>query len=291
MKPPDVPLNALRAFVMIGRHGNFTRAAMALGISQGAISRHIAKLESLAKTALFKRSGASVSFTQEGQQLYEAVKDAMTTIELAAQQLTQRGHSHDRLVVRTSIPSLAMKAIVPFLGSYAAQSGVQVDLITSTAPPNPDDPFDVLISRDLILPSAESWELVKEKVLCVGSPALVSAHSANETPRWPMIACSTRPDLIPLWAVAKGISTEQLQITASFDYFLLAIEAATSGVGFLIIPHLIIGDLLRDKTLVQVDELVVSSGESYLAYVNPRSGHVEVARDFCRWLKGTFRSI
>lgn len=290
-KPTDIPFNSLRAFVSTARHGNFTRAATALGITQGAISHHVAKLEATAGKPLFSRHGSAVALTQEGQQLFEAVKDAMTTIELAVQQLSQQGRSHDRLVVRTSVPSFATVAVMPFLVTYASESGVQVDLVTSSAAPAPGDSFDVLISRNMDLPSAESWELIKEKVVCVGSPSLVAAQRDGMKPQWPMVACSTRPDLIPTWAIAKGIEADELQITGNYFYFLLAIEAAVSGVGFLIIPQLIIGDQLRNNKLVQVDELEIYSGESYMAYVNPRSNHVKTASDFCRWLKGTLRAL
>ena len=46
----DVPLTAFRVFVSVGRHGNFTRAAASLGITQSGVSRQIAKLEALANT-------------------------------------------------------------------------------------------------------------------------------------------------------------------------------------------------------------------------------------------------
>ncbi|MFX5510213.1 hypothetical protein ABTD49_20285, partial [Acinetobacter baumannii] len=87
-------------------------------------------------------------FTPSGLQLFEAVKDAMSTIEMTMQLLAQRGRKHDRLKVRTSMPSFAMTVVVPALGAYTAQHGVQIDLITSLAPPEPSDDFDVLITRD-----------------------------------------------------------------------------------------------------------------------------------------------
>ena len=52
-KGVDMPLTPLRAFVAVGQHGNFTRAAAALGVTQGAVSRHIATLETFAGGRLF----------------------------------------------------------------------------------------------------------------------------------------------------------------------------------------------------------------------------------------------
>jgi LysR family glycine cleavage system transcriptional activator len=285
----DVPLTAFRVFVTIGRHGNFTRAAAALGITQSGVSRQVAKLEALANTSLFERKGASVAFTPPGQELYDALKDAISTIELSAQQLSQRGRLHDRLIVRTSMPSFAMKVVAPFLSSYAGQYGVQIDLLTSMATPLPQDAFDVLITRNLILPGTESWELVREKLVCVASPALAAAHGADSKQRWPMIASSLRPDAMSSWAIAKGISAEQLLITATYDHFFLAIEAAIGCVGCLVVPQMLVRDQLRDGILVRADDIVIASGASYIAYVNPRSAHVQIAEKFCRWLKAIMR--
>ena len=106
----EVPLTAFRVFVAIGRHGTFTRAAAALGITQSAVSRQVARLEQLAGTTLFRRTGAAVAFTSEGRQLHDALKDAISTIELTAQQLAQKRLAHDRLIVRTSMRSAARSA-------------------------------------------------------------------------------------------------------------------------------------------------------------------------------------
>ena len=279
----DVPLTAFRVLVTIGRHGNFTRAATALGITQSGVSRQVAKLESLANTALFERKGASVVFTAAGQELYDALKDAVSIIELTAQQLAQRGRVHDRLIVRTSMPSFAMKVLTPFLSSYAAQYGVQIDLLTSMSTPHPQDAFDVLITRNLTLAGTESWELMREKLVCVASPAQAAAHGTDGQQRWPMITSSLRPDTIAAWAMAKGIAAEQLLITATYDHFFLAVEAAIGGVGFLVVPQMLVRDQLGSGILV------LASGASYIAYVNPRSAHVQVAEKFCRWLKGILR--
>lgn len=288
-KPLDVPLTAFRTFVAVGRHGNFTRAAEALGVTQSGVSRQIAKLETLANRPLFKRQGAGVALTSDGQGLYDALKDAISTIELTSQQLTQKGLKHDRLVVRTSMPSFAMKIVVPFLGTYAAEHGVQIDLVTSLATPHPQDEFDVLITRNLNLPGTERWELVREKLVCVASPGLLAARGADSRQQWPMIVCRLRPDVLWAWAVAKDVSAEQLQTAATYDHFFLAVEAAIGGVGFLVVPQMLVKDHLASGILALADEAVIASAAIYYACVNPQSRHIQLAAQFCRWLKGSLR--
>ena len=287
--PAEMPLKALRAFVAVGRHGKFTRAASALGITQGAVSRHIAVLEAFAGTALFIRRGATIEMTPAGLQLFEAVKDAMSTIELTMQLLAQKGRRHDRLRVRTSMPSFAMTVVVPALGAFSAASGAQVDLITSLSPPLPSDDFDVLVTRDLSLGGTESWELVREELVCVGSPSQVAAHRSDAVAHWPMVASRSRPELLASWALATNLPPDSLHVVATYDHLFLALTAAIGGSGFLVVPRLFVLDQLRDGTLQLADDRVVNSGASYVAYLNEMSSHTQLAQDFCRWLKALLR--
>lgn len=285
----NTPVVAIRVFAAVGRHGNFTRAAAALGITQSAVSRHIATLETLASQALFIRKGPNVSFTPAGSQYYEAIRDAVSTIELATQQLVQKQESHHRLIVRTSMPSFAMTVIMPLLGKFSTTHPVQIDLVTSLSPPRPQEEFDVLITRDLSLPGTESWELIQEALVCVGSPTKVAAHQAEAPRRWPLIAARSRPDAIPIWAVAKDIESDELQVGAVYEHLFLAVAAAIGSAGLLVVPRVVVQDQLDLGTLMLADEEEVASGATYFAYVNDRSKHVDVARDFCRWLKRTLR--
>ncbi|KCV45886.1 transcriptional regulator, LysR family [Bordetella bronchiseptica 345] len=290
MKTANPPLVSLRAFVAVARHESFTQAAGTLGITQGAVSHHVATLETYADCRLFDRRGSTVALTPAGLQLYEAVKDAMSTIELTMQLLVQRGHRHDRLKVRTSMPSFAMTLVVPHLGTYSAAHGVQVDLITSLAPPQPQDEFDVLISRDLSLPGTESWELAREELICVGAPAVADAHREQSARHWPMVAARSRPDLIATWALVHDIAPDAINVVATYDHLFLAVTSAIGGTGFLVAPQLLVLDHLGTGTLVPSADPPIASGASYVAYVNAHSPHVQQARQFCRWLKNTLRN-
>lgn len=288
-KTSEIPLVAIRAFVTIGRQGSFTRAAAALGVTQSAVSRHVATLEKAAGTALFERRGATIALTPAGSQYYDAVKDSMATIELATQQMFQREESQGRLMVRTSMPSFAMTVVVPMLGSFMSQSPMRVDLITSLSPPLPRDEFDVLITRDLAMPNSEGWELLQEELVCVGSPQLVQQHRSQPPHRWPMIAAKSRPDILAAWAVARDIAPDRLHVGAMYDHIFLAVAAAIGGTGFFVVPYLLVLDQLRAGTLVMLDEHRIASGATYWAYLNSQTQQVQAGRDFCRWLKGMLR--
>ncbi|MCK5784064.1 MAG: LysR family transcriptional regulator [Desulfobacterales bacterium] len=73
-------LNALRAFEVVARHLNFTRAAQELCVTQGAVSRQIKNLENELSTQLFVRIPNHLSLTPEGEILYRGSRDAFRLI-------------------------------------------------------------------------------------------------------------------------------------------------------------------------------------------------------------------
>jgi DNA-binding transcriptional LysR family regulator len=281
----DVPLAALRAFVAAGRHKNFTRAAAALGVTQGVVSRHVAALERLGGVRLFDRRGAQATLTPAGAQLYDAVQDAFAAIELASQQLTQRRHRGDRLAVRTSMPTFALTVLMPWLPAFSERHGVQVDLVTSLAAVAPRDEFDVLITRDLDLSGAECWELVSEELVCVAAPAQAKLWSERPAHRWPIVSARSRPEILATWALAHGIAPDKLDVKVVDEHLYLAIARAIGGAGALVVPELLVQEHLVSRTLVCLSNAAVRSGARYRAFVNPRSPNVDAATSFCRWLK------
>lgn len=59
----------LRVFLTVAAELSFTRSAKALGITQPAVSQHIAELEKELGVTLFLRSRGAVSLTPEGRAL------------------------------------------------------------------------------------------------------------------------------------------------------------------------------------------------------------------------------
>ncbi len=65
---------SIRTFVAVVETGSFTDAAMVLGVNQATISRRIARLEELARTDLFERSGSGVTLIPEMERLAAAAR-------------------------------------------------------------------------------------------------------------------------------------------------------------------------------------------------------------------------
>jgi len=80
-------LRAVKAFVAAARYQNFTRAAEALCVTQGAISRQIRELEDHLGTELFDRAGRAVKLTDAGSNFYDVVQLSFTSIAQAAERM------------------------------------------------------------------------------------------------------------------------------------------------------------------------------------------------------------
>ncbi len=284
-----LPLNAVRVFVEAARQLNFSRAGRVLGMSQGGVSRHVATLERHFGQTLFARSGTTVRLTDAGRLYFDTVQEALSTIELATRQMAQSQAGSRRLVVRTSLPTFAMTTLIPALPGFQPAGPVAVELVTSLSPPNPGDPYDVLITRDLAVAGAEQWLLAAESLVCVAAPARCREFATRPISRWQFLATQSRPDVLAAWSNQLGLPAGSIQVSASFDHYFLAIAAAIGGMGHLVVPELLVTGPLRQGHLVRAAPAAVRGNASYSAYINPRSTAPETARMFCRWLKGWLR--
>ena len=94
------PLKALRAFEAAARHSSFTRAAMELSLTQGAISYQVRHLEADLGIALFKRSARQVSLTAEGQSLYRTTHRLFRELE---DEIHHIAPGQDQLILTVSV--------------------------------------------------------------------------------------------------------------------------------------------------------------------------------------------
>ncbi len=71
---PLPPMTALPVFEAVGQYLSVARAAEALNLTPGAISRQIQNLELYLGIALFVRNHRRMSFTPEGEEYWAQVK-------------------------------------------------------------------------------------------------------------------------------------------------------------------------------------------------------------------------
>ena len=111
------PLYALRAFETAARLGSFSKAAAALNVTPGAVSRHVSTLESWFECRLFLCHGPKVTLTDSGTQLAKALEESFLSIERACRALRRQAGK-----IRLKAPStLTMRWLLDVLQLFRQQ--------------------------------------------------------------------------------------------------------------------------------------------------------------------------
>jgi DNA-binding transcriptional LysR family regulator len=83
-------LRQLRHFATVVSHGNFSRAARALHLTQPALSRQVKCLEEELGVTLFKRGVNGITLTHSGQLLFEEAQEILARIDKAIRRVQTR---------------------------------------------------------------------------------------------------------------------------------------------------------------------------------------------------------
>lgn len=114
-------LNYYKAFYMVAKYKNISKAADALFISQPAISKSLSRLEENLGCVLFSRTSRGVSLTADGEILYERIREAFAAIEAGEEELrhrTELGIGQLRIGVSTT---LCKYILLPYLQNFIRQ--------------------------------------------------------------------------------------------------------------------------------------------------------------------------
>ena len=77
----------LNAFIQTARHGSFTAAAQALGLTPAAVSKSVGQLEQSLNVRLFSRTTRSLSLTAEGDYFLCQAETALALLQQAAERI------------------------------------------------------------------------------------------------------------------------------------------------------------------------------------------------------------
>lgn len=135
-------------FMEVASKLSFSKASESLFISQPAISKHIKSLESLYKTALFERSGHTISLTSEGQMLYQKLKEVkkiQNQFEFDISILKNKINAKGQLKLGAST-TVALYILPKILSSFHQQyPAVKISLLNR----NTDTIVQALINQDI----------------------------------------------------------------------------------------------------------------------------------------------
>jgi DNA-binding transcriptional LysR family regulator len=113
-------LDGLVAFTCVAELGNFSAAAVRLGVSPSAVSQTIRNLEQRLGVPLFNRTTRSVALTEAGSRYLERVRPAVQALADAAEELGDKAERPSGLL-RLNVPRAAyMTVLQPVLGQFLA---------------------------------------------------------------------------------------------------------------------------------------------------------------------------
>jgi LysR family transcriptional regulator, glycine cleavage system transcriptional activator len=294
----DLPsLNAIRMFEAAAQHLNFTRAAEALHITQGAVSRQIKLLEEQLGQQLFVRDGPRLTLTDTGLEYSRIVQQALEIVR----QGTARLRQHDKQArIRISVlPSFAARWLVhrlvdfhhghPDISVWLSSSYDLVDF-------NRSDEVDVGIRLGKGgWPGVHSEPLARENMNLVCSPALAAdLREPTDLLRHKILSAGPPHDEWTRWFEAAGMKPLTITPTLSRDYSVL-LEAAAQGTGVVLARDLLVADDLDRGRLVRPFNLSFESNVQY-HFVCPLQRMNELpVRGLLQWLKSsaeaTVRSV
>ena len=252
-------LGVLRAVV---EAGSFMAAGEALGLTQPAVSRCVARLEARVGVRIFQRSARSIALTDEGRRYYEAVIPHLRAIEEATD---EAGSSTSRVRGRLRVnvdPGTAQFVLMPRLGPFlATHSELFVELVVRDRMGDLiRDGIDVAVRFGKPEASAlKARLLMRPRVLTCASPAYLAQHG---TPRRPRDIEAHRCVLMrdPTtgshfgWEFVRGGKVVPVHVTGQImvNHFGPSLAACLAGQGIAQLLQLHAREYLADGRLVQV---------------------------------------
>ena len=289
-----LPLNALRAFEGVAKHGSFTAAANALLISQSALSRHVIALERLTGVQLFDRRPHALTLTKAGQHLLPAVAKSFDRLEYALDDIRNEGAPLQRTLRVQMPPSFAVQLAVPILQDFRRDSaGVDIDLISpyGVGPPLGDVDVAVVYSKPTVtdLVTDLLWP-VRLSVLC--HPNIAAAHrgkdlaafiEANEIVHV-RIADLPRHHVWTQFVRQEGLKGVNIERGLVFDTAILAVQYALGGQGIALVDTNLFAEQLSAGRLVKPFTATLDDGYGYYLTTHPEGLADTAIALFRSWL-------
>lgn len=286
------PLNALRMFEAAAQHLNFTRAAEALHITQGAVSRQIKLLEEQLGQQLFVRDGPRLTLTETGQEYSRIVQQALEIVRQGTARLRQP-EAQARLRISV-LPSFAARWLVHRLVDFHRQQpditvwlSSSYDLIDF----NRSDEVDVGIRLGRGgWAGVYSEPLGREHMNLVCAPTVAAdLREPGDVLRHKILAAGPPHDEWNRWFETMGLQPIPIPPTLSRDYSVL-LEATAQGTGVALARDLLVaGDLERGRLVRPFAASFESSVQYHFVCPMQRIKEPPI-QTLLAWLKGTAES-
>lgn len=278
------PFAALRVVEAVCRLKSYTQAGQALGITHSAVSQQIKRLEENLGVPLFVRRGLEMEPTPTALALASSYADASRLVDGA---IAAAAAAPSHLTV-SMMPSMASLWLAPRLASLRdALPDVALNILTTRELADLEaGEADVAIRFGVgHWPRLKSRLLFRETVFPVGSPDFAERHGV-ETPADLARAPLLLPDYPPwsLWFAAAGVEAEGPLKGLRVDDAALALKAAASGLGAVLIRQDLVEADLNAGRLVRLFDIEAVSGIGCYFVWREANPQIASIRAFEAWM-------
>ena len=281
--------SAMQCFEASARHLSFTRAAVELSLTQSAVSKQVAQLESLLEHPLFRRVRKRLQLTPEGSLYLTEVRKILAQVEMSTRYMQSYGGQSEVLNI-TTLPTFGARWLIPRLNGFRFRHpNVYLNISNRT------EPFDLEEERiDVafffghgIWPKAECIKLRDEEVVAVCSPSIIPEQGINDPldlTHLVLLQNATRPEGWHEWFEAQDRYTGHSYHGPRFDTFYMALQAARSGCGVALVPHFLAEEELQARQLVIPWPFSLSSRSAYYLAYPEHKAEADKVRNFIDWI-------
>ncbi|MCE8001793.1 transcriptional regulator GcvA [Billgrantia ethanolica] len=283
-------LAGLQCFEAAARHLSFTRAADELSLTQSAVSKQVAQLESILEHPLFRRIRRRLHLTPEGAIYLGEARKILAQLEMSTRYMQSYGGEADVLNVAT-LPTFGARWLIPRLNGFRFRHP-SINLNIS----NRVEPFDMQQERVEVAfffghgawPKAECIKLLEEEMVPVCSPQALADLEVEEPlalTRLVLLQSATRPEAWHDWFDAQGQYTEHSYHGPRFDTFYMALRAAQAGCGVALVPRFLVDEEIDEGKLVVPWPFGLKSRDAYYMAYPEHMAELYKVRAFIDWIR------
>ncbi len=267
LKRKMLPLNALRTFEAVGRHGSIVLAADELGVTHGAVSQLVKKLEDQLNCALVDRTHKPYHLTENGKQLLVTVTQALDLLARKTGEISS-GKVEGELTV-SCVPGLGANWLAPLIGEFLElHDGVRINLTTDIWHNSErfEDADLGIVFDDAERPGKRVTRLGHPDYFPVCSPELSHDGQFSRTVSNMLKFNLLHEHVVSTWArwfAGVGIPDAIPKRNIVFDGAHLALQAARAGHGIALGDIATVAGDLKNGTLVQLSDTTIPAIHPY----------------------------
>lgn len=281
-------MGSLLAFEASARHESFTHASKELFLTESAVSRQIATLESNLGVRLFARTKQRVVLTRAGRVYWTQVRRALETLDRETLSIIAHGGGGGYLELAV-LPTFASHWLIPRLNDFNTRvpdvrvnMGVQTNTFSFEA-----SHFEAAIHYGApTWPGTSSDYLFGEEVVAVCSPALLKkpVKTPSELLSYPLLHSTTRPDAWTRWFAAVGVEDNSTMQGVRYELHTMLFAAAAASLGIALVPKFLIEGQLDQLGLIIPFNAISNVDSAYYLVYPTELSHGKPLEAFRAWL-------